>query len=199
MGMGVVLGLLTIAGLARRSTSIGKIEVLPDIYGWMQGAGQEDKGNRVVSARFKFANRRHTLLAGISGSSIPMWQFMALTNDGAGTFVAAFEPTIMNFGPHDDGHDHFEFTVHDARLLSMDWKVRVIHRVRYNLMSPFSSITRKVETPLDVWESDVQRPLPPGIIAPFGMPDSRRGANEQPAFLTNGGAIFREHELHYTP
>jgi hypothetical protein len=64
--------------------------------------------------------------------------------------------------------------------------------VTYNLSSPFSSITRSVKMPQEVWESDA---LPP----PIRFTERPTATDEQPSFLTNGGTIFGERQFHYTP
>jgi hypothetical protein len=191
IGAGVALLTLAVAALAHLRSFTGKLELLPATYDLFD---QDGDGNTDLTAtRFKFANRPwHKLFAPISLRYAPMWKFTVLTNDGAGSFVEGFEPRVLHRNRHDSLEDYFEFMVHDMPPLKADWKMRVTRTVEYRLTSPFSSITRSVKMPQEVWESDVLRP-------PIRFPDRPPPTNQQPAFLTNGGSIFGEPELHYTP
>ena len=129
---------------------------------------------------------------------------MALTNDGSGRFVRAFEPDIGAFWTA--GTNFYDLWIRDERLLNCDWKVRVMRSARYELPKLFHSFAATMPAPSEAWESDVIRPSlsnwkwepTPQMTERFRFPDRPTPTNEQPAFLTNGGTIFGERELHYT-
>jgi len=150
---------------------------------------------------FRIVERPHKW--GFLSVTMLTWKLMALTNDGGGRFVRAFEPTMAGF--HNAGTNFYEFWVRDQRLLDCDWKVRMVRTMRYELPKLFHSFAATMPAPSEVWESAVMHPsLSNWKFEPqtqgsdtFHFPDRPTPTNQQPSFLTNDGTIFGERGLRY--
>ena len=183
---------------ARLHSHSGKVTVVANL----ERRGFDNTGLAVISPallRFQDDGRK---IPGLAATAVA-WSFIIRTTDGRGNFITEFQPKEASFSTSIG--DTYEFWVRDARLIDCNWKVRVVRKVRYQLPRIFRFIASTVPGPDNSWESDVITPAlsnwkweprtqPAGL---FHFPDRPTPTNEQPFFLTNGGTIFGERELHY--